>query len=209
MLLTRNKFKTFTPKEICDATKSTEILVCLSCESRDKVNEMVRKAVAANGTTYNEPQDHGFMYGHGFQDLDGHICVPPLLPGLLPGRDVRPQLRHQRRLGSGTLALAFHWNGKGPSSYADLDANHRWLPEDSRQMADRSRVRLRSLLIRRRLKPRLLSSYSHLNGKNRNTYHRARANSRPASASYPGRSWAWAKTSAVPVGSCGSAVVSL
>jgi predicted lactoylglutathione lyase len=73
MLLTRDKFKTFTPKPIWDATKSTEVLVCLSWESREKVDEMVRKAVAAGGTTYNEPQDHGFMYGHGFQDLDGHI----------------------------------------------------------------------------------------------------------------------------------------
>ena len=73
MLLTHDKFKTFTPKEICDATKSTEVLVCLSSESRVKVDEVVRKAVAAGGTTYNEPQDLGFMYGHGFQDIDGHI----------------------------------------------------------------------------------------------------------------------------------------
>jgi predicted lactoylglutathione lyase len=73
MLLTHDKFKMFTPKEICDATKSTEVLVCLSCDSRAQVDEMVRKAVAAGGTTYDEPQDHGFMYGHGFQDLDGHI----------------------------------------------------------------------------------------------------------------------------------------
>jgi uncharacterized protein len=73
MLLTQDKFKMFTPKEICDARKSTEVLVCLSSESREHVNAMVRKAVAAGGTTYNEPQDHGFMYGHGFQDLDGHI----------------------------------------------------------------------------------------------------------------------------------------
>lgn len=73
MLLTHAKFKSFTPKEICDATKSTEVLVALSCESRDQVNDMVRKAVAAGGTTYNAPQDHGFMYAHGFQDLDGHI----------------------------------------------------------------------------------------------------------------------------------------
>ena len=73
MLLTRPKFKTFTPKEICDATKSTEVLVCLSSESRQKVDELVRKAVAAGGKTHQEPQDHGFMYGHGFQDLDGHI----------------------------------------------------------------------------------------------------------------------------------------
>jgi predicted lactoylglutathione lyase len=73
MLLTHEKFKTFTPKEICDATRSTEVLVCLSRESRVEVDEMVRQAVAAGGTTYNEPQDHGFMYAHGFQDLDGHI----------------------------------------------------------------------------------------------------------------------------------------
>ena len=73
MLLTQNKFQTFTPKQICDATKSTEVLVCLSSASRDEVNEMVRKAVAAGGTPYKEPQDYGFMYGCGFQDLDGHI----------------------------------------------------------------------------------------------------------------------------------------
>lgn len=73
MLLTRDKFKTFTPKEVCDATKSTEVLLCLSCESREAVDAMVKKAVEAGGRTYNEPQDHGFMYGHGFQDRDGHI----------------------------------------------------------------------------------------------------------------------------------------
>jgi len=73
MLLTHDKFKSFTPKTICDATKSTEVLVCLSCESRENVDDMVRQAVDAGGTTYNQPQDHGFMYGHGFQDLDGHI----------------------------------------------------------------------------------------------------------------------------------------
>ena len=73
MLLTHAKFKTFTPKEICDATKSTEVLVCLSSESREKVDEMVSNAVAAGGTTHSAPQDHGFMYGHGFQDLDAHI----------------------------------------------------------------------------------------------------------------------------------------
>ncbi|HEX9004643.1 MAG TPA: VOC family protein [Blastocatellia bacterium] len=73
MLLTHDKFKSFTPKEICDATKSTEVLICLSCESREHVDELVGKAVAAGGTTYNKSQDHGFMYAHGYQDLDGHI----------------------------------------------------------------------------------------------------------------------------------------
>ena len=50
MLMTENKFRTLTPKQICDATNSTEVLVCLSSASRDEVNEMVHKAVAAGGT---------------------------------------------------------------------------------------------------------------------------------------------------------------
>ncbi len=73
MLLTEAKFKGFTPNPICDARKSTEMLVALSCDSRQHVDEMVRKALGAGGNTYNKPQDYGFMYGHGFQDLDGHI----------------------------------------------------------------------------------------------------------------------------------------
>lgn len=72
-LLTQDKFKTFTSKKICDATKNTEVLVVLPRENREQVDDMVRKAVAAGGSTYNEPQNHGFMYAHGFQDLDGHI----------------------------------------------------------------------------------------------------------------------------------------
>lgn len=73
MLLVENFFKTFTDKSICDATKSTEVLVCLSCESRAKVDELVAKAIAAGGRAPRKPQEHGFMYGHGFEDLDGHI----------------------------------------------------------------------------------------------------------------------------------------
>jgi predicted lactoylglutathione lyase len=73
MLLVESFFKTFTNKSICDATKSTEVLVCLSCESRARVDELVQKAIAAGGLTPRSPQDRGFMYGHGFADLDGHI----------------------------------------------------------------------------------------------------------------------------------------
>jgi predicted lactoylglutathione lyase len=73
MLLTEAKFKAFTPKEICDASKSTEVLVCLSCESRQKVDDMVRAAIGAGGTPCAQPIDHGFMYQHGFEDLDRHI----------------------------------------------------------------------------------------------------------------------------------------
>ncbi|MCM2251142.1 MAG: VOC family protein [Ramlibacter sp.] len=72
MLLTEPFFQTFTKKPVADASKGTEVLVCLSCESRAEVDELVRKALAAGGKAPNAPQDHGFMYGHGFEDLDGH-----------------------------------------------------------------------------------------------------------------------------------------
>src|SRR5215203_2490972 len=73
MLLTHAKFKEFTPKEICDATKATEVITCLSCESKMQVDDIIGKAVAAGGNTYKSPMDYGFMYGNAFQDLDGHI----------------------------------------------------------------------------------------------------------------------------------------
>ena len=73
MLVANEYFQTFTPKRISDATQTSEVLLGLSAESRGKVDEMVRKAVAAGGSTYKDPDDHGMMYSHGFQDLDGHI----------------------------------------------------------------------------------------------------------------------------------------
>ena len=73
MFLTYEKFKTFTPNPISDAKSTTESIVCLSCDSKEKVDKIVKEAVDAGGHIYSEPQDHGFMYGHGFQDLDGHI----------------------------------------------------------------------------------------------------------------------------------------
>jgi uncharacterized protein len=73
MLLVEKFFKTFTPKEIGDANKSTEVIVTLSADSREKVDEMVESALQAGGQTSGEPQDHGWMYGRGFQDLDGHL----------------------------------------------------------------------------------------------------------------------------------------
>lgn len=72
MLLTEDFFKNFTNKTIVDAKKSTEVIVCLSAESRAEVDDMVNKAVNAGGKIYKDPQDHGFMYIHSFEDLDGH-----------------------------------------------------------------------------------------------------------------------------------------
>lgn len=73
MLLVEDKFKTFTPKELCDSTNKTEVLLSLQAESREEVDHFVTKALAEGGTSHMPPQDHGFMYGHSFQDLDGHV----------------------------------------------------------------------------------------------------------------------------------------
>ncbi|RKS93724.1 hypothetical protein BC952_1565 [Flavobacterium limicola] len=72
MLVTEQRFKDFTKKEICNAHKNTEVLIAIDVDSREKVDEMVKTAVDAGGSIYMEPQDHGWMYGHGFADLDGH-----------------------------------------------------------------------------------------------------------------------------------------
>lgn len=73
MLLVKDLFKSFTRKSLCDPKESTETLVGLSCESRGEVDALVAKALAAGGTAPRAPQDYGFMYGHGFEDIDGHI----------------------------------------------------------------------------------------------------------------------------------------
>jgi uncharacterized protein len=73
MLLTEAFFQGFTHKPVADAFKVTEVLVCLSCDSRAELEGMVSKAVAAGGKAPREPKDYGFMYQHGFEDPDGHI----------------------------------------------------------------------------------------------------------------------------------------
>jgi predicted lactoylglutathione lyase len=73
MLLTEPFFKSFIKKDIADAAKVAETINCISVDSREAVDDMVRKAVAAGATVPNEKQDYGWMYGHGFQDLDGHL----------------------------------------------------------------------------------------------------------------------------------------
>ncbi|AWW37288.1 MULTISPECIES: VOC family protein [Streptomyces] len=72
MLLTKPFYATFTKKEIADSAKTSEVLLCLSAESREKVDELVEKAIAAGGTATGDTQDQGFMYGRAFDDLDGH-----------------------------------------------------------------------------------------------------------------------------------------
>ncbi|WP_028802476.1 VOC family protein [Streptomyces sp. 142MFCol3.1] len=72
MMLSKQRYADFTRKQIADATKTSEVLLCLSAESREKVDELVDGAIAAGGSASGETQDHGFMYGRAFDDPDGH-----------------------------------------------------------------------------------------------------------------------------------------
>jgi uncharacterized protein len=72
MLLVEKFFKSFSKKEICDTIKDTEVIIALSTESREKVDRMIQNVIEAGGTESREPQDHGWMYGRGFQDINGH-----------------------------------------------------------------------------------------------------------------------------------------
>jgi uncharacterized protein len=73
MLLVEKFFKTFTKKEICDTSKNTEVIVALSVESREKVDQMINKALESGGKESREPQDHGWMYGRSFEDINKHL----------------------------------------------------------------------------------------------------------------------------------------
>ncbi|AJE42755.1 MULTISPECIES: VOC family protein [Streptomyces] len=72
MLLGHKRYADFTAKQIADATRTSEVLLCLSAESREKVDELVDRALAAGGTSDRQPTDYGHMYGRSFDDLDGH-----------------------------------------------------------------------------------------------------------------------------------------
>lgn len=72
MLGTHEKFREFTPKAICDTSKAVEVLLNLHCESKEEVDGLVAKATVSGGSTYDTPEDFGFMYTHSFVDPDGH-----------------------------------------------------------------------------------------------------------------------------------------
>lgn len=76
MILTHDKFRQFTPRAIADARSSTEVLLCLSADSREAVDRITEQAVAAGGAEVRPAEDHGFMYGRAFEDPDGHIWEP-------------------------------------------------------------------------------------------------------------------------------------
>ena len=73
MLLVEKFFKTFTKKEISDVSKNTEVIVALSTQSREEVDQMMEKVIGAGGKESRDPQDHGWMYGRSFEDINGHL----------------------------------------------------------------------------------------------------------------------------------------
>lgn len=77
MLLTHDFWKTFTKKTIPDATESAQVMLALGMDSREEVDRLVDLAAANGGVAdCNPKQDHGFMYGRDFEDLDGHVWGP-------------------------------------------------------------------------------------------------------------------------------------
>ncbi|MET9664562.1 MULTISPECIES: VOC family protein [unclassified Streptomyces] len=72
MLLTEARYKDFTKKAVADASTTSEVIIALSAESRERVDELTDNALASGGSPAGETQDHGFMYGRSFQDPDHH-----------------------------------------------------------------------------------------------------------------------------------------
>ncbi|MGB3769903.1 MAG: VOC family protein [Rhodococcus sp. (in: high G+C Gram-positive bacteria)] len=73
MLLEEAKFKSFIRDDIADTSRVREVLVAVSADSKDDVNTTCDKALSTGGSAWTDPQDHGFMYGRSFLDLDNHV----------------------------------------------------------------------------------------------------------------------------------------
>jgi predicted lactoylglutathione lyase len=76
MLLTHDKFRQFTSKSIADPRESVQVLLALSCDSREGVDEISESALASGGSEVHGPEDHGWMYSRAFEDPDGHGWGP-------------------------------------------------------------------------------------------------------------------------------------
>ena len=76
MLLTHDKFLQFTSKRIADAHETVQVLLALSCDSREAVDDITGAAIAAGGRETRDKEDHGWMYGRAFEDPDGHTWEP-------------------------------------------------------------------------------------------------------------------------------------
>ena len=73
MLTVEPFFQSLIGKPVVQAKEANEVVICLSCDSREEVDALIAKAIAAGGSTPHPPEDHGFMYDQGFEDIDGHL----------------------------------------------------------------------------------------------------------------------------------------
>lgn len=73
MLTTEPFFQSLIDKPVAQAKEANEVVICLMCDSREEVDSLIAKAVAAGGRTPHPPEDHGLMYDQGFEDIDGHL----------------------------------------------------------------------------------------------------------------------------------------
>ena len=73
MLTTEAFFQSLIGKPVANAKEANEVVICLSCESREEVDSLIARAAAAGGRIPHPPEDHGFMYDQGFEDIDGHL----------------------------------------------------------------------------------------------------------------------------------------
>ena len=76
MLLTHDKFRMFTPKEVADAHRASEVLLCITCESREAVDAITEAALALGSREPSPKDEYSFMYGRSFEDPDGHCWAP-------------------------------------------------------------------------------------------------------------------------------------
>ena len=73
MLTTEAFFRSLIDKPVVQAKEANEVVMCLSCESREEVDSLIARALAAGARIPHPPEDHGFMYDQGFEDIDGHL----------------------------------------------------------------------------------------------------------------------------------------
>jgi predicted lactoylglutathione lyase len=73
MLMTEAFFSSLINNPVVQARDANEVIICLSCESREEVDSLIARAQAAGARIPHPPEDHGFMYDQGFEDLDGHL----------------------------------------------------------------------------------------------------------------------------------------
>ncbi len=72
MFSAESAFANFSPRAVCDTSKYLEVLNNLTCSSRAEVDDLIRRAIGAGGSVFEEAEVHGSIYMHSFLDPDGH-----------------------------------------------------------------------------------------------------------------------------------------